>query len=81
MGSKYIIKKITEQSLELKHLIADFNSGRNLLRVAHRISQTYGKIQGLLLALSQLDAKAHKTISNALVDTMENAITTINKLL
>lgn len=81
MASKYIIKKITEQSLELKHLIADFNAGDHLLQVAHRISLTCGKIQGLLLALSQLDAKAHKTISNALTDTMENAINTINKLL
>lgn len=78
--SEFLSKKIAEENLELKHLVADFNRGTHLLDVAFEIAKSYGRLQGLLLALSNIDGAKHLAVSNALKDTMSNATKTINNL-
>lgn len=78
---EFLTKRIAEENLELKHLVADFNGGTHLLQVSFEIAKTYGRLQGLLLALSNLDGATHQALSNALKDTMANAKNTINTLL
>lgn len=75
-----ITTEITIASLELKHLIADFNSGTHILDVAFEIAKVYGRIQGLLLALHKINTTKHELLAHAVADTMERATKTINNL-
>lgn len=78
--SDFLINKISDTSRELKHLISDFESNRNILYTAFYISKSLGKIEGLLLALNNIDSKKYKTMSHLTEDTIDSAVKTINKL-